>query len=82
MTLAEYQNADGLNPHVKFLVEFLLQRDAGKNGRYLEAHRKDREPRSYRAEEPTNGETAHEPSRREEPVDISGPTPAADAVTS
>lgn len=82
VTLAEYQNTDGLNPHVKELVEFLLQRDAGKNGRYLEAHRKDKEPRSYRADEPTNGEASREPARETQSAEVATPAPARDPVTS
>jgi len=39
ITLAEYDIANGLNPHVKSLIEFLRRRDAGKNGRYLESKR-------------------------------------------
>ena len=39
-TLAEYAAKDGLNPHVKHLVDFLRRRDAGVHGRYLEGLRK------------------------------------------
>ena len=39
-TLSEFDTLNGINPHVKNLVEFLRQRDQGKNGRYLERHRK------------------------------------------
>ncbi len=59
LTIAEYQNTEDLNPYVKTLVEFLVRRDSGKNGRYLEGLRdRDREPRNYRANESTNGESA------------------------
>ena len=37
--LAEYDTMNGINPHVKRLVEFLRERDMGKHGRYLEAQR-------------------------------------------
>src|SRR5688572_10033812 len=37
--LAEYDTMNGMNPHVKRLVEFLRERDMGKHGRYLEAQR-------------------------------------------
>jgi UDP-N-acetylglucosamine acyltransferase len=39
VALAEFDTANGINPHVKRLVEFLRQRDVGKNGRYLESKR-------------------------------------------
>jgi hypothetical protein len=37
--MAEYEceMLNGINPHVKQLIEFLQRRNAGKNGRYLEA---------------------------------------------
>jgi hypothetical protein len=31
---------NGINPHVKRLVEFLHRRNQGKHGRYLESQRK------------------------------------------
>ena len=37
--LAEYDTLNGINPHVKRLIEFLRRRDRGKHGRYLEALR-------------------------------------------
>ncbi len=37
--LAEYDVTNGLNPHVRMLVEFLHQRNIGKHGRYLESIR-------------------------------------------
>ncbi|MGE5608778.1 MAG: acyl-ACP--UDP-N-acetylglucosamine O-acyltransferase [Bacillota bacterium] len=37
--LAEFDTLNGLNQHVKRLVEFLRQRDMGKYGRYLESRR-------------------------------------------
>jgi UDP-N-acetylglucosamine acyltransferase len=37
--LAEFDTLNGINPHVKQMVEFLRRRDAGKNGRYLESLR-------------------------------------------
>jgi UDP-N-acetylglucosamine acyltransferase len=37
--LGEFDTQNGINPHVKRLVEFLRQRDDGKHGRYLEAKR-------------------------------------------
>jgi UDP-N-acetylglucosamine acyltransferase len=58
MTLAEYQNAQGLNPNVKLLIDFLIQRNTGKNGRFLEALRKDKEPKKYSSSEGTNGQVA------------------------
>jgi len=39
--LAEFDTRNGINPHVKRMVEFLRQRDIGKHGRYLEASRQD-----------------------------------------
>jgi UDP-N-acetylglucosamine acyltransferase len=32
-------NGNGVNPHVKVMVEFLRRRDLGKHGRYLESRR-------------------------------------------
>lgn len=40
VTLNEYDNANGVNDHVKQMVAFLRRRDAGRHGRHLEAHRK------------------------------------------
>ena len=37
--LAEFDLQNGVNKHVKRMVEFLRQRDLGRNGRYLEARR-------------------------------------------
>jgi UDP-N-acetylglucosamine acyltransferase len=37
--LREFDTANGINPHVKRIVEFLRQRDNGKHGRYLESKR-------------------------------------------
>jgi UDP-N-acetylglucosamine acyltransferase len=37
--LKEFDTNNGINPHVKRLVEFLRQRDNGKHGRYLESKR-------------------------------------------
>jgi len=37
--LAEFDLMNGINPHVKKMIEFLRRRDTGKNGRYLEALR-------------------------------------------
>jgi UDP-N-acetylglucosamine acyltransferase len=37
--IAEFDTMNGINPHVKRLVEFLRERDMGKHGRYLEAQR-------------------------------------------
>jgi len=39
LTLAEYQSAEQLNPHVRELIDFLVRRNTGKKGRYLEAQR-------------------------------------------
>jgi UDP-N-acetylglucosamine acyltransferase len=39
VALAEFDCENGINPHVKTMIEFLRRRDAGKNGRYLEAKR-------------------------------------------
>jgi UDP-N-acetylglucosamine acyltransferase len=41
VALAEFDTQNGINPHVKRLVEFLRQRDIGRHGRYLEAKRQD-----------------------------------------
>jgi UDP-N-acetylglucosamine acyltransferase len=38
-SLAEFDVMNGLNPHVKTMVEFLRRRDLGKHGRYLESLR-------------------------------------------
>lgn len=37
--LEEFDTMNGINPQVKRLVEFLLRRNLGKHGRFLEAHR-------------------------------------------
>lgn len=39
VALAGFHLENGINPHVKRLIEFLRRRDAGKNGRYLESRR-------------------------------------------
>jgi UDP-N-acetylglucosamine acyltransferase len=39
-TLAEFDTLNGINPHVRRLVEFLRRRDLGRHGRYLEGLRK------------------------------------------
>jgi len=39
IALAEFELEDGLNPHVKRMVQFLRKRDQGKYGRYLESLR-------------------------------------------
>jgi UDP-N-acetylglucosamine acyltransferase len=39
LKLAEYDMQNGVNPQVKKMVEFLLRRDTGKHGRYLESLR-------------------------------------------
>jgi len=38
--LAEYDTMNGINPHVRQLVEFLRERDMGKHGRFLESKRR------------------------------------------
>jgi len=38
--LAEFDTLNGINPHVKRMVEFLRRRDLGRHGRYLEGLRK------------------------------------------
>ncbi|MEA2707721.1 MAG: UDP-N-acetylglucosamine acyltransferase [Phycisphaerales bacterium] len=38
-SLAEFDLMNGINPHVKRMVEFLRERDLGKHGRYLESLR-------------------------------------------
>jgi UDP-N-acetylglucosamine acyltransferase len=38
--MEQFDMMNGINPHVKRLVEFLRQRDAGKHGRHLEGMRK------------------------------------------
>ena len=35
-----YDTQNGINPHVKSVIEFLKRRDSGKAGRYLEGLRK------------------------------------------
>jgi UDP-N-acetylglucosamine acyltransferase len=37
--LADFDTMNGINPHVKTMVEFLRRRDSGKYGRYLEGLR-------------------------------------------
>jgi UDP-N-acetylglucosamine acyltransferase len=37
--LADFDMQNGVNPHVKKMVEFLVRRDSGKHGRYLEGLR-------------------------------------------
>ena len=37
--IAEFDTMNGINPHVKQLVNFLRERDMGKHGRYLEKFR-------------------------------------------
>jgi UDP-N-acetylglucosamine acyltransferase len=37
--MAEFDTQNGINPHVKKLIEFLHRRDQGKHGRYLESLR-------------------------------------------
>lgn len=39
VALSEYHLSNGINPHVKRMVEFLKRRDTGINGRYLESLR-------------------------------------------
>jgi UDP-N-acetylglucosamine acyltransferase len=39
VTLAELAATDGVNTHVKRMLDFLQRRNQGKHGRYLEAHR-------------------------------------------
>jgi UDP-N-acetylglucosamine acyltransferase len=34
--MAEFDTLNGINPHVKKMIEFLRRRDQGKNGRFLE----------------------------------------------
>lgn len=38
--MAEFDTLNGINPHVKTMIEFLRRRDQGKFGRYLESLRK------------------------------------------
>lgn len=38
--IAQFDTMNGINPHVKKMVEFLRERDQGKHGRYLERFRK------------------------------------------
>jgi UDP-N-acetylglucosamine acyltransferase len=38
--IAEFDASNGLNPHVKRLIDFLRKRDTGRHGRYLESLRK------------------------------------------
>jgi UDP-N-acetylglucosamine acyltransferase len=39
VALNEFDTQNGINPHVKRMVEFLRQRNVGKHGRYLEGKR-------------------------------------------
>jgi UDP-N-acetylglucosamine acyltransferase len=39
LALADYDTDNGLNPHVKRIVDFLRRRNQGKHGRYLESLR-------------------------------------------
>jgi UDP-N-acetylglucosamine acyltransferase len=39
ITMAEYDTANGINQHVRTMIEFLRRRDSGKFGRYLESLR-------------------------------------------
>jgi UDP-N-acetylglucosamine acyltransferase len=39
VVLSEFNTLNGINPHVKVLVEFLHRRNQGKHGRYLESLR-------------------------------------------
>ncbi len=39
IAMAEFESTPALNPHVKRMIEFLRQRDQGRNGRYLESFR-------------------------------------------
>jgi len=39
VAMAEFNGADDLNPHVRYLVDFLRRRDEGKNGRFQEGLR-------------------------------------------
>jgi UDP-N-acetylglucosamine acyltransferase len=43
-SLAEFDCMNGINPHVRAMVEFLRRRDLGKHGRYLESLRTDTAP--------------------------------------
>ena len=38
--MGEFDTLNGINPHIKELVEFLRRRDQGKHGRYLEKFRR------------------------------------------
>ncbi|HTL28725.1 MAG TPA: acyl-ACP--UDP-N-acetylglucosamine O-acyltransferase [Tepidisphaeraceae bacterium] len=40
VVLGEFNTMNGINPHVKTLIEFLHRRNLGKHGRYLESLRK------------------------------------------
>jgi UDP-N-acetylglucosamine acyltransferase len=39
LAIAEFETQNGINPHVKHLIEFLRRRDKGRHGRYLESLR-------------------------------------------
>jgi UDP-N-acetylglucosamine acyltransferase len=39
VAIAEFETQNGINPHVKELIEFLRRRDKGRHGRYLESLR-------------------------------------------
>ncbi|HRK31328.1 MAG TPA: acyl-ACP--UDP-N-acetylglucosamine O-acyltransferase [Tepidisphaeraceae bacterium] len=40
VTMAQFDTSNGINPHVKAMIDFLRRRDSGKYGRYLEGLRK------------------------------------------
>ncbi len=39
VAIAEFDTMNGLNPHVKYMIEFLRRRNMGRHGRYLESLR-------------------------------------------
>lgn len=39
IAISEFETQNGINPHVKHLIEFLRRRDKGRHGRYLESLR-------------------------------------------
>ncbi len=62
VAMSEYDVMNGINPHVKQLVEFLHRRNSGRHGRYLEGQRRSQpasivEPPAETAPAPTETET-------------------------
>jgi len=76
-TMAEFNTLNGLNPHVKAMVEFLRRRDEGRNGRSRE-FRKPKEPKEVPA--PPPAETVSEAVAETEPPQPVEQTVPADKI--